>query len=107
MLCCDSADVFGSLVGSSSPVVTGGHAAAGLAMARLRESSAGSFSTCSAMTGDDGGESTHDEVPVRVPCAPEATSAHRGGGDGAGRFGIYQGNWGGRRRAAQLHEITN
>ena len=78
-----------------------------MAMARLRESSAGSFSTCSAMTGDDGGESTHDEVPVRVPCAPEATSAHRGGGDGAGRFGIYQGNWGGRRRAAELHEIAN
>ena len=89
--------------------LTGGRVATGSAMASLRESSVESFaSACSAVTGDDGGETVHDKEPVKVSCDNSMPpSWHRGGGDGAGRFGIYQGNWGGRRRVAQLPEIAN
>jgi hypothetical protein len=71
-------------------------------MACGREPSVGS---CSAATGDDNAEPQHSWVPVveRTSCAPVG----RGGGDGAGRFGIYQGNWGGNRRQAALPEMTN
>ncbi len=80
-----------------------------MAMARLRESSAGSFGSCSAVTGDDAGEPQHNWVPVVVSGASNAPSVYRGGGGGAGagRFGIYQGNWGDRRRAAELPEVIN
>ena len=81
--------------------------AAGLAMARHREPSTGSLGSCSAVTGDDDGEPQHNWVPVVVSGASDAPSLHRGGGDGAGRFGIYQGNWGGRRKASELPEMTN
>ena len=78
-------------------------------MARLRESSVQSVaSSSSAMTGDDDGEEVHDKVPVKISCdSTMPPSGHRGGGDGGGRFGIYQGNWGGNRREGLLPEINN
>ncbi len=98
--------MFVGLVGSSGSVVTGGLVAAGLTMARHRELSTGSLGSCSATSGDDDGEPQHNHVPVMVSVASFAPVG-RGGGDGAGRFGIYQGNWGGRRRFAQLPEMAN
>jgi hypothetical protein len=74
--------------------------AAGLAMSRCREPSTGSLGSASAFSGDGPDEEQHiygSAVAVRED--------DRGGG--SGRFGIYQGNWGGNRRKAELPEMTN
>ncbi len=73
-------------------------------MARCREPSTGSLGSRSAFSGDDIDVEQHDGVPVVVLGASVAPD-DRGGG--AGRFGIYQGNWGGFRRKAGFPEMTN
>ncbi len=79
-------------------------------MARRREPSTGSLS---AVTGDDHGEPQQDFDLHVVASGASVAPDDRGGGGGddrgggAGRFGIYQGNWGGSRRKAELPEMTN
>ena len=66
--------------------------------ARSREPSAGS---CSAVSGDDGGASVHSlrwhVVGTGAAVGPDGGGGGDDRGGGAGSFGIYQGNWGGRR----------
>ena len=75
-----------------------------MAMAQRREPFA---FTCSAVTGDDDSEPQHNMEHVVTSGASVAPVDDRGGGDGSGRFGIYQGSWGGRRRIAELPEMIN
>ena len=75
-------------------------------MARCREPSTGSLGSRSAFSGDDIDTEQHNGehvVEVGASVAPD----DRGGGGGGGRFGIYQGNWGGNRRKVELPERTN
>ena len=77
-------------------------------MARHRDVSVGSARSCSVMTGDDDGLPVHDRRPamtMNLAVAPPVGEVPSGGGDG--RFGIYQGNWGGYRRDPALLEMTN
>jgi hypothetical protein len=63
----------------------------------------GSAGSCSAISGDDDGIPVHMFNHVRMM---NLTVAPPSGG-GEGRFGIYQGNWGGHRRDPALLEMAN
>ena len=75
-------------------------------MARQRDVSVAS--SCSVMTGDEDGAKVHNFDRIKMmnlDVAPPVGEVLSGGGDG--RFGIYQGNWGGYRKDQALLEMTN
>jgi hypothetical protein len=58
------------------------------------------------MTGDDDGSKVHNFDRIKMMNLDVAPLFGAGGG-GCGRFGIYQGNWGGYRKDQGLLEMTN
>jgi hypothetical protein len=73
-------------------------------MARQRDVSVAS--SCSVMTGDEDGAKVHNFDRIKMMNLDVAPLFGAGGG-GCGRFGIYQGNWGGYRKDQGLLEMTN
>jgi hypothetical protein len=58
------------------------------------------------MTGDDDGEAVHMFDHIKMMNS-DVAPLFGAGGYGYGRFGIYQGNWGGYRKDQTLLEMTN